>query len=89
MAPADFHHLLRAKPFEPFRVVTTDGTTYEVRHPDLVMVGFPSVIIGYPHETEPHAYSRYDVVSMWDVVRLEPMPQPISEAQLESNGQQN
>ena len=35
---SDFHTVLRIRPFVPFRVVTSDGTTYDVRHPELVMV---------------------------------------------------
>jgi hypothetical protein len=72
VSPADFHNLTHRRPFVPFRVVTSDGTVYEVPHPDLVMVGLSSVIIGYPSEQDPHAYSRWDVVSMRHIVRLEP-----------------
>lgn len=79
MAPADFQTLLRMRPFVPFRVVTSDGTTYEVRHPELCMVGFPSVIIGYPDPREPGAYARYDIVSMRHIVRLEPGVQPVEQ----------
>jgi hypothetical protein len=39
---------------------------------DLIMVGLSSVIIGYPSDQEPHAYSRWDVVSLRHAVRLEP-----------------
>ena len=27
--------LLRRRPFEPFRVVTSSGQTYEIRHPEM------------------------------------------------------
>jgi hypothetical protein len=72
VSASDFFNLTRARPFVPFRIVTSDGTTYEVRHPDMVFVGMSSVLVGYPSEQPPHAYSRYDVVSMRHVVRLEP-----------------
>jgi hypothetical protein len=72
MSASDFFTLTRARPFVPFRIVTSDGTTYEVRHPDMVMVGMSSVMVGYPSEQPPHAYSRVDIVSMRHVVRLEP-----------------
>jgi hypothetical protein len=77
MAPADLHTLLRAQPFVPFRIVTSDGTTYEVRHPELVMVGLASTIIGYPSPGQPWAYERYDIVSTRHIVRLEPDPQTV------------
>jgi len=30
---------LKARPFKPFRIVTSDGYSHEVRHPELVMIG--------------------------------------------------
>jgi hypothetical protein len=75
MAANDIIALLRARPFEPFRIVTSDGTTYEVRHPELVMVGVASTIIGYPDRHNPGVYERYDIVSMRHIVRLEPEAQ--------------
>jgi hypothetical protein len=76
MAPADFQTQLRRRPFVPFRVVTSDGTVYEVRHPDLVMVGLASVIIGYPASGQAGVYERADIVSLRHVVRLEPEGEP-------------
>jgi hypothetical protein len=75
MAANDILTLLRARPFVPFRIITTDGTAYEVRHPDLVMVGVASTIVGYPDRHQPGAYERYDIVSMRHIVRLEPEAQ--------------
>jgi|YelNatPaOPRAMG01_1025707.scaffolds.fasta_scaffold554537_1 hypothetical protein len=43
MAPADIRILTQRKPFRPFRIVTSDGTVYDVRHPDLVMIGLSSM----------------------------------------------
>ncbi len=76
MTSADVQILLRRRPFVPFRVVTTDGTLYEVRHPDLVMVGLGSVIIGYPASGHSGVYERADVVSLRHVIRLEPEGEP-------------
>lgn len=76
MSTRDFLDLLHRKPFVPFRIITSDGTVYEVAHPELVMPGLSSVIIGYPLPQEPHAYSHYDVVSLRHVVRLEPREEP-------------
>jgi hypothetical protein len=65
---------LRARPFVPFRVVTPEGTTYEVHHPELCMVGLASVVIGYPSPDDAATYDRYDIVSLRHVYRLEPLP---------------
>ena len=72
MGTNDLLNLTRRRPFVPFRIVTSDGTIYEVPRPDLIMVGLSSVIIGYPSDQEAHAYGRFDVVSMRHIVRLEP-----------------
>jgi hypothetical protein len=62
---------LRRRPFIPFRLVTTDGTTYEVRHLDFVMPGRGSAVIGYPDERKPGIVSHFDIVSYLHVTRLE------------------
>jgi len=80
MTPADIRVWKRRTPFIPFRIVTSDGAVYEVRHPNLVMIGLASVIIGYPSEQDPHIYSRWDIVSMRHIVRLEPEQEVIAEA---------
>jgi hypothetical protein len=78
MTSADFLLLRRRQPFVPFRVITTDGTCYEVRHPGLLMVGLESLLIGYPASGRPGVYEHVDIVSLGDVVRLEPEGEPSS-----------
>ena len=75
MPPTDLLAALRRKPFEPFRVVTSDGTTYDIRHPDLVIVGLGSAYIGYP---DPHTglAARVDIVATRHIIRLEQLEQP-------------
>jgi hypothetical protein len=48
MRPEDILELLRTHPFEPFRIHLTDGATYEIRHPDMVIVQRSKVIVGVP-----------------------------------------
>ena len=78
MTATDLNSVVRAIPFVPFRVVTSDGTTYEVRHPDLVLVAVSSVVIGVPTPTDTETAARYHIVSMFHIVRLEPMPVAVS-----------
>jgi hypothetical protein len=75
MTANDLRSELDRRPFRGLRIVTTDGTIYEVRHQDLVMVGLGSVIIGYPARDQNRVYERYDVVSLGHIIRLEPMGQ--------------
>jgi hypothetical protein len=70
---------VQRKPFEPFRVVMDDGVTYEVRHPDMVLITPTSAVIGYADPAQPRVSLRYDIVSMLHISRLEelePTPAP-------------
>ena len=46
MTVQDFRDLLSAAPFEPFRVVTSAGESYEVRHPEMAFLTRTKIIIG-------------------------------------------
>ena len=74
MPPEDIVEALKRKPFEPFRIYLSDGTVYDIRHPDLVMVGLESIVIGFaaPGERPEPLYGRYTIVALSHVVRLEP-----------------
>jgi hypothetical protein len=48
MSAEDLLKLVRQRPFVPFVVVTTDGTRYEIRHPEFLMPLRRHVIIGVP-----------------------------------------
>ena len=75
MAPADVLQALRKRPFEPFHIEVSDGSAYEIRHPELVMVGMGALIIGIPAAGQAlPVYERAETVSMRHVVKLIPMP---------------
>lgn len=40
--------LLRRQPFRPFRLVLSNGETYDVVHPEFVMFTKSGVVVGYP-----------------------------------------
>ncbi len=48
MRPDDVLHLLRARPFQPFRISLSDGKQYEVRHPEIAIVSRSTVLVGIP-----------------------------------------
>ena len=49
----ELNHLKWQRPFQPFRVTTTENETFEVRSPRLFLVGSNEVNIGLPHPTDP------------------------------------
>jgi hypothetical protein len=75
MSPEELLGLRRRRPFQPFRIHLSDGVTFDVRHPELVMPGLESFVLGFPaSEQNPAVYGRYNIVSLLHVVRLEPLP---------------
>src|SRR5712672_2713231 len=48
----DIKKRLRQQPFLPVRVVTTTGQTYDVRHPEMVIVGRNFLMIGSPTKND-------------------------------------
>ena len=51
MTRTDLAKRVRQRPFVPFRVVLTEGTAYEVRHPEQIMLARDSAVIGVPSES--------------------------------------
>jgi hypothetical protein len=72
MRPDDLHVFTRKTPFQPFRIVTTDGRTYDIFHPDLVIVMRSRLVIGVGVENgEPE---HLEHVALLHVVRVEEIP---------------
>jgi hypothetical protein len=73
MRPEDICEFLQKMPFQPFRVTLTDGRSYEVRHPELAMVGRSTVAIGLPAAGDPQpVFDRLVTVSLLHIMQVEP-----------------
>jgi hypothetical protein len=54
VAPEEIIEALRQKPFEPFRLHVTDGSAYDVRHPDqCLMLRHVAIVPVPPTPVEP------------------------------------
>jgi hypothetical protein len=73
---------LRQVPFQPFRFVIAEGRSYEIRHPDLVIVGRNDITIGFPDAKTPTIYDRQIRVAIFHIVGIEDAPS----TQVISNG---
>jgi hypothetical protein len=73
MAPEELRSPLKTQPFEPFRLVMTDGTGYEIRHPDLLWVGRRTAMVGLTGDPGQTFYERAIKVDLLHVIRLEPL----------------
>jgi hypothetical protein len=62
------------QPFQPFRLVLTDGAGYDIRHPDLLWIGQRSAMVGLTGEVGHALYERTVLVDLLHISRLEPLP---------------
>ena len=73
MRPEDIGEFLQRRPFQPIRITLTDGRTYDIRHPELAMVGRSTVAIGVPAPDDPSpVYDRLVTVSLLHIMQVEP-----------------
>jgi hypothetical protein len=73
MSHEDLKARIQHRPFVPFRVVLTEGTSYEIRHPELFMIGKRSAIIGLAKNPAQNVYDAAVEVDLFHIVRLEPI----------------
>lgn len=73
MAPEELRDALRQHPFEPFRIVMTDGTAFDIRHPDLLLVGQRTAVVGLVGQPGQTFYERTVKVDLLHVIRIEPL----------------
>ncbi len=77
MRTEDIREYVRRQPFQPFRLTLTDGRTYEVHHPELVMVGRSTVAVGLPRPNDPEpVYDRLVTISLLHVMQVEALASP-------------
>lgn len=71
MRPEEFRMLLRCQPFIPFRVYLSDGTTYEIHHPEMAFLTRSTVEIGFEEQKGSGVADRVMYCSLLHVVRVE------------------
>ena len=71
MRAEEFVQLLRRAPFVPFRIHLTDGTTFDIRHPEFVLVLRSRIDIGIPGNDALGILDRVEYCSLLHIVRIE------------------
>lgn len=79
MRPDDLLELVRRQPFAPFRVHITGGKTYDVRHPDQIIVLRSRAVVAVGGENG--VGDRLEHIALVYVVRVE----ELAESRGESN----
>ena len=57
--------------FVPFKLFLTDGTVYEIRHPESLMLGKRAAIIGLPSTADNPLFVKTVTLSLLHIVRVE------------------
>lgn len=74
MTQEELQEAARRQPFEPFKLILTTGATYNIPHPDLILVGRRSAVIGMTNEPHATAYDRTIKVELLHIVGIEELP---------------
>ncbi|MBW3599336.1 MAG: hypothetical protein KY475_18965 [Planctomycetes bacterium] len=72
MRAEHLRELVRRQPFEAFRVYTTDGKSYEIHHPDQVIVLRSRFVIGVGGSNGVAEHLEH--IALAHVVRVEEIP---------------
>jgi len=73
MAPTELRESLTKQPFEPFRLMMSDGTSHEIRHPDLLWVGHRTAYVGLTGESGSTFFERSVKVDLTHVTQVLPI----------------
>jgi hypothetical protein len=72
----DIRARVRRQPFVPVRIRTSDAQSYDVFHPDLIMIGRRALIVGTSTADDPATFEQTAQVSMLHVTAIEDLPFP-------------
>jgi hypothetical protein len=70
-----FRHLLTQQPFRPFRVVMSSGKSYEVRHPEMVMLTRNDLLVGVDSDDDGFP-AEFKICSLLHITAVEPLDVP-------------
>lgn len=70
----DVLEMLQVRPFQPFRIHVSAGTVYEIRHPEMMVVGRTRALVFFPPEgMSLPVLDRFESVALLHITRLEPL----------------
>ncbi len=76
--PEEIETRVRERIFVPFRIVTSSGESFEIRHPNLIMVGERLLYVGLASPQKPTIFNRVSQVAIAHVTALEDLPQAVA-----------
>jgi hypothetical protein len=70
----DIQRRLRQSPFISVRIIISSGQTFDILHPDLVLVGRRDITIGMASSENPAQYEQTSRLPIMHVTALEDLP---------------
>ena len=77
MRAEELIQLIRRKPFQPLRLHMTTGETYDIRHPENIIVSKQSAGVGMDADPKTGVVERMEFISLLHVVRVQLLEAPI------------
>ena len=74
-----FGEYVAAEPFRPFRIRMASGRMYEIKHPEMIMVGRSSAKIYKSSDSDPNGPPLWQEISLMLTESLEPLETKASE----------
>ena len=72
--PHEIRDRVRQQPFVPLRIVTSSGESFEVYHPDLIMIGTREIQVGRPSSKRAEFYEQLSRIAIMHITALEDLP---------------
>jgi hypothetical protein len=73
MTPDELRDSLQERPFRPFRLMLSDGTGYDIRHPELLWVGQNSAYVGLTGSASQTFFERSVKLSLHHITQIVPI----------------
>lgn len=77
MRAEELMQLIRLKPFQPVRLHLTTGQTYDIRHPEFIIVQRQSAEVGLDPDLKTGVVDRVEYLSLLHIVRVENIESPV------------
>jgi hypothetical protein len=70
----DIEARVRQQPFVPLRFVTRSGQSFDVFHPDLILIGKREVMVGTAGNDDPTHYDQVSRIAIMHISALQDLP---------------
>jgi len=73
MRPEELLEIIKQRPFQPYRFTFTGGDTYDLTHPEMMIVARSYVTFGRPSAEDERIADTVFYMSLLHIVKVEPL----------------